>query len=307
MPIIVDTTQVIIGNCIAHLSGDLKKSSDKDEAINLIKHMTFMSLLSFKKQYGATYGNLILACDDRTYWRKEYFPAYKGQRKHSRDDSSLNWDAVFEAINQIKADIKAYFPYKIIQTDGAEADDVIAVLTKYFQTNELSSEGIFDDVPQPILILSSDTDFAQLQKYDNVKQWSPMQKKFVNKGNPLHYLNEHIASGDGGDNFPNILTADKWAEDRATNEDVKDRQKPLKKARLEEFIKRGIEACQTDEERRNWQRNQTLADFDYIPQKITDAILVQYIDQQPNKNRMSLMNFFTKHKMKKLFECVQDF
>ena len=54
-------------------------------------------------------------------------------------------------------------------------------------TKEMGSQTIgepgplFEDeiVPEPFLIVSGDHDFKQLQKFPNVKQWAPAQKKWV--------------------------------------------------------------------------------------------------------------------------------
>jgi hypothetical protein len=101
------------------------------------------------------------------------------------------------------------FHIKFIHIDRAEADDVIAVLTKYAQENELVQEGLVEE-SQKILILSSDKDFKQLQLYPNVKQWSPMQKKYVTatQREIIEYKIEHIVKGDAGDGIPNILSKD---------------------------------------------------------------------------------------------------
>ena len=52
-------------------------------------------------------------------------------------------------------------PYKVIQVERAEADDIIGTIcTEHGQ--QLGGE--------PILILSGDKDFQQLQTYSNVEQ-----------------------------------------------------------------------------------------------------------------------------------------
>ena len=64
----------------------------------------------------------------------------------------------------------------MLDVDGAEADDVIAVLTA-----RLAAHG-------SVLILSSDKDFGQLQKYPNVTQYSPILKRFVKIDNPKMFI-----------------------------------------------------------------------------------------------------------------------
>lgn len=302
--IIVDFSQIAIAVCMVNLSNDLKKGKTSDESYDLIRHMVLYTIMGFKKKF-PDHGDIVIACDSAPYWRKEYFPAYKGQRKHAKSESDLDWNIIFDSIQKLKAEIKEYFPWKVIETPRAEADDIIGVMCKYLNTHELVQDGIFSDEPQPIMICSSDGDHEQLQKYRNVRQWSPMLKKELKvKGNVQHVINEHICRGDGGDNIPNCLTSDQWAIDRSDNVDSKLRQTPVKKARLNEFLENGIEACQTDEEKRNWIRNRTLVDYDYIPTDLQEQIIQTYIDSKPCKNKMKTMTFLAKNRMKKLYDEV---
>ena len=45
------------------------------------------------------------------------------------------------------------------------------------------------------MIVSGDKDFIQLQKYDNVKQYSPITKKLVDGVDPKVYIKEHVLKG----------------------------------------------------------------------------------------------------------------
>ncbi len=302
--IIVDLSQTIISNCIVNIN-ELK--TDDASAKNFIKHLAYSSFLSYKKHYGKEYGKILLACDSTDYWRRDYFPAYKGHRKHSHDADNINWDVIYEAINEIKKDLREHFPYKVIEVNGAEADDVIACICKHLQNNDTTSDGLFEGEPQKILILSSDGDFIQLQKYPNVKQWSPIQKKFVTpKGKVQDYIVEHICTGDSGDNVPNILTSDQWAIDRANNLKPT-RQKSMYKERIANFIKNGIDECSNEEEKRNFIRNQTLVDFEQIPKDIYDSVVKEYESQNPKGNSMKLMMYFSKNRMPLLFSSSGDF
>lgn len=305
MPLLIDLTQTIIANVVVHFRDDLKK--DPKDAKNLIKHSLFNTLLSYKKNYGKEYGELVLACDSKKYWRRDYFPAYKGHRKHDREASDMNWDVVFETINEIKSDLREYFNYKVIEVEGAEADDVIACITKYLQDNELVQEGLFDGEPQKVLVCSADTDFVQLQKYKGVKQWSSIQKKWVKpKVSIPQFIMEHVCTGDSGDNIPNILTPDTWAIDRS-NGDEAIRQTPMRKQRLSKFVENGIAECNTNEERRNFIRNQTLIDFDKIPDRIYNSIIDEYKNYKSMGNKTKLLQYFTQNKMKMLFAEIANF
>ena len=47
---------------------------------------------------------------------------------------------------------------------------------------------------EKVMIVSGDKDFIQLQKYDNVKQYSPITKKLVD-GVDKVYIKEHVLKG----------------------------------------------------------------------------------------------------------------
>ena len=235
---------------------------------------------------------MVIACDSRSYWRKEYFPNYKGMRKKAREESDLDWQVIFDTLSEIRNDLKEHFPYKVLAVDKCEADDIIAVLAQ--STQDFGKH-------EPVMIVSSDKDFKQLHQYDNVKQFSPMLKKqiVVNKKELKEWLIEHIVKGDTGDGIPNILS----------NDDVfmkGERQKPVSSKRLSEFFENGFIGCKTDEERRNWQRNITLVDFNYIPSNVKDAVMISF-EEQPKGDKNSIMNYLIKNKCRLLLDELEDF
>jgi len=256
------------------------------------------SLKSIKKKYTKEYGEMVIACDGQNYWRKQFFPYYKANRKKDREESDLDWGLIFDTINELRQDLEENFQYKVIRVDGAEADDVIATLTKWSQDNGLISTGLYEEA-QKVLIISSDGDFKQLQKYPNVRQWSPMQKKFVQTKEPQNYLMEHIAKA-GDDGIPNILS-----NDNVFVEGI--RQTPVRAARLEEFVELGIDACRNDTERRNWQRNQTLIDFDFIPEHISKAIIDSYMEDNIVGSKQKIMNYLIKTRCRQLLDDIEGF
>ena len=296
--ILVDYSQVALA---AILTFQRELKGTESEVKNLIRHVTLSTLKSYKKKYGKEYGELVICCDGRKYWRKEFFEFYKGMRKSNRDKSDLDWKLIFDTLSEMREDISQHFPYRVMHIDRAEADDIIAVMTQYLQENLLIHEGLVEE-PQKILILSSDKDFKQLQLYPTVKQWSPMQKKYITatKKEIIEHKIEHIVKGDTGDGVPNILSKD----------DVfmkGERQKPMSAKRLQEFFDNGFTACRNDEERRNWHRNTTLVDFDHIPPDVKESIIVSYISSKPKGDKMSIMNYLMEHRCRLLLDEIEDF
>ena len=297
--IILDYSQIALSN-ILPFQNDIKRQSP-EEIKNLIRHTTLSTIKSYKKRYGNEYGEVVIACDGRNYWRKSIFPHYKAHRKANRDKSDLDWGFIFDTLGELRDDLIKYFPYKVLLVDTAEADDIIAILTEYTQENQLIQEGLFAS-PQKVLIVSSDKDFIQLQRNKNVRQWSPMQRKFVEASQKeiQEYTITHIVKGDSGDGIPNILSKD----------DVfvsGDRQKPFSAKRLPEFYEKGIDACKNDEERRNYQRNQTLVNFDSIPMELAQNIVNNYENTKPNGDKNSIMNYLIANQCRLLLNEIEDF
>ncbi len=298
--ILVDFSQTVIAACFANIK-TFNEVEDKKDTKNLIKHIVFNMILSWKRKFG---GRVIIACDSTDYWRKQEFKYYKGHRKHHVDESPLDWEILYETLDELKIEIKETFPYSVLEVIGAEADDIIAVLCSYFQDNELEMTGLIEE-PQEIVIISTDADFMQLQKYPSVKQWNNVTKKMMKCSDPNSFLQEHIAMGDVGDNIPSITTGDDWA--RMRSENVSTRAKPFQSARVKEFHKRGIDACINEEERRNWKRNELLIDFDMIPSRINTMVITKYLDSKPVANKGKVFNYLMSKRMKVLLPHAADF
>lgn len=288
--ILIDYSQVCVAAILA-FSADIKRGSENDKK-DLIRHVALNSLRAYKKKYKKEFGEMVIACDSRNYWRKEFFPNYKGMRKKAREESDLDWGLIFNTLSEIREDLKEHFGYKVIHVDRCEADDVIAVLAE--STQEF---GKFE----PVMIVSSDKDFKQLHEYDNVKQFSPMLKKqiTVNKKELHAWLTEHVVKGDAGDGIPNIMSKDDVFM-------IGERQKNVSSKRLQEFIDNGFSACKNDEERRNWQRNSTLVMFKYIPDDVKESVLEAY-EVPPKGDKNSIMNYLIKHRCRNLLDDIEDF
>ena len=186
--ILLDFSQVCLSGILA--------SGNKDFGEDLVRHMVLNSIRNFKSRF-SNYGELVICCDDKNYWRKQMFPYYKANRKKSREASSLDWNMIFNTLSMIKEEVKENFPYVVLQVESAEADDLIATMVERYGNNG-----------EKIMIVSGDKDFAQLQRYKNVSQYSPITKKMIKVDDPMEYLFEHVIRGDSGDGVPNILSRD---------------------------------------------------------------------------------------------------
>lgn len=294
--IIVDYSQTAISTLMAELRG----RTDAEISTPLIRHMIINALRSYKAKFGKEFGQLVIACDNKKYWRKQLFPYYKANRKKARDDSGFDWHAIFEALNQIKQELAEHFPYPVIEADTAEADDIIASLVLWSQENDLVQEGL-DAVPQPVLILSGDHDFTQLQRYKNVKQYSPIHKKWVKATESIdEIVMEHILMGDKGDGVPNFMSPDDVFVSGG-------RQKPIRKKDLEQWKKLDASYWDGTPHEAGIKRNIQMVDLRMIPQYIVENIINNYTQQKNVRDKSQLLNYFITHKMKNLMEHITEF
>jgi hypothetical protein len=258
---------------------------------NLIRHVVLNILRSYNKQFRTKYGELVLCCDSKRYWRRDVFPFYKIMRKVDREASGVNWDAIFEVMNVIRAELKENFVHKVIDVDGAEADDIIAVLAKTFQKEDT-------------LIISQDKDFIQLQKYDHVTQYNPLTKTYISVNVPEAYLMEHVYYGDRGDGIPNILSADdcfatKTRQKRLTS-------KIFTNLSVNDMGSNDKDSPWTETIKRNYHRNMMLVDFEFIPEDIQKNIIDAFLNTVPAK-RPKFFNYMVEMQLTALLSDIEDF
>jgi hypothetical protein len=281
--IIFDYNQVAISSLMEQI-GSSKKPVEED----LVRHMILNVIRTYVKKFKEKYGpEVIIACDNKNYWRRDIFPEYKASRKKTRDASGHDWTSIFEVLGKIKQELKDHSPYKVIDVDTCEADDIIAVLTmKYSST-------------QNVMILSSDKDFAQLQRYPNVEQYSPILKKSIKEPLPLLQLKQLVIRGDKGDGIPNILSKD----DVFT---TGGRQKPITEAKIINWLNQEPKEFCNEEMLRNYSRNEMLIDLTKIPDGLVDKILDRYDSVKP-KSKNEFMNYMISNRLKNLIEVIDEF
>ena len=276
--ILLDNNQLLIANIFQAM----KYSDISDE--DLIRHMVLNTYRMYVSKFKDKYGEVVICHDSADCWRKEIFPQYKCNRKKNQKKSKHDWNAIFKIILSMRKEIESVFPWKNVSVPHTEADDIIAVLTKQFYQQE------------PIVIVSNDKDFQQLQRYENVKQYSPIKKSFLKCDNPERFLIEHIIRGDASDGIPNILTDDNvfMEEDR--------RQKPCGAKKASQIMETLDDWNTTD----NWKRNQTLVDLNKIPSHIEQEIIKTYNYCVPAEGK-NIFDYFIKHKLVTLLENVEQF
>lgn len=294
--ILIDYSQVAISNLHQQLKGAsaprFNRASGEmefDEGLQpaLLRHMILNSIRRVNREFGTKYGRIVICTDNNQYWRKTAYKHYKANRKKARADSDIDWNLVFQTLNELRDELRDTFPYKVMNISMAEADDVIAVITKHFHTQE------------KILILSGDKDFQQLQVYPNVEQYSPVQNQFIKPADPVLFLKEHIIRGDVGDGIPNYLSPDDVFV-------VGGRQKAIMSAKVENWLKQQPEEFCDETTLKNYMRNKMLVDLTQIPMDVEEAILAEF--QVPIIGNVSkIYSYLVKHRMKNLLELIREF
>ena len=275
--ILIDFTQTIIAGLMAQL-----KMNGGEVSEDMLRHMILNSVRNYQKKYAPDYGEIVLCTDSSHTWRKDFYPMYKANRKKTRDASDLDWKMLFDTLQIVKEEIRDNFPYRYMYVEQCEADDIIAILVKHAR--------------EPVMIVSGDKDFQQLHKYDYVKQWSPNLNKLITCDNPDLFLKEHILTGDKSDGIPNILSNDDCFAEGI-------RQTPLRKGIKDSYLRMTIE--KDDKYYRNYLRNQTLIDLEFIPQNIEDKILNEYENTIPVKGKV--FDYLRVHRLNELLNHVEDF
>ncbi len=280
--ILVDLNQVLISNYMAQTKGQEMPN------IAMFRHMVLNSIRGYNLKFKEEYGEQILCSDASDPWRRELFPNYKYQRRQGREENPDTWINLFDIIMEVKDEISKNLPYMVLHVEKAEADDIIAVLCRDANHNK-----------EPVMIVSGDKDFIQLQKYDKVKQYSPIQKKFVGTDlNPVVFLHEQIIKGDRSDGIPNILS-----DDNVFVAGIK--QQPIHKKRLEEWSKLDNIPLGSIT-RLNYQRNKKLIDLEEIPIQLQENIINRYRTYKV-PNRSKLLQYFIDNKLKSLMTNINDF
>ena len=279
--ILIDNSQIVLANIFQ----TIKYNPDINE--DFLRHLVLNTYRMYRTKF-SDYGELVICNDAGNGWRRGVFPHYKMNRKRQQAASHVDWDSIFDALNSIRDEVRDHLPYRNITVDRCEADDIIGVLTRLLCQTE------------SVMIVSGDKDFQQLQRYDNVRQYSPIQKKFLECERPESFLYNHIVKGDVSDGVPNVLSDD----DTFVVEGK--RQKPMN-AKAKARVKEIVEGKEVDETvLRNYDRNKRMIDLDYTPIEYVEAIQNAYMNQTVPP-RSGLLNYFIDKGLKNLMDNIEEF
>ena len=289
--IVIDLSQTLYASILAY---DIK-SPDKID-INLFRHLCLNAIHNILSKFKFDYGNkIIIACDSKVNWRKDLFPYYKYNRKKSRDNSNIDWSKIFENFEIIKDEIKQVFKhYKTIEVEGAEADDIIYCTAKYcYNRNE------------KLLIISSDKDLVQLQKYNNIKQFDSIRKIYKETDDPIKFLEYQVFKGDSSDGIPNILSPSNTYYTGI-------RSKPLRESKIKEWLDDPAftfnpKQVLGEDIYNRYELNNKLIDLSNLPKNLFEEKTSIIESPFNSRDNNELLDYMCKNRLSNLIQHIQDF
>lgn len=244
--ILVDFSGLIIAGAMT------QKKPVVDEG--MLRHNCINTLLSVKKRFGAKYGEMVICCDSNNYWRKDIYPHYKGNRVESKEESTFDWKLFYTYLEKIKAEIKEVFPYRLLEINRLEADDIIGTLA-------LTAK-------EDTVIYSRDQDFIQCLSNPRVKLWLANEKKLYEKLKPYEaewHLFEKVCQGDRGDFIPNIFS-------NITDLELGIKQKSCTAKNVELLYKSDTDPLWTETLKKRFEENSKLISLKLVPDNYKEQI-----------------------------------
>lgn len=292
---LVDFSQLVISTVMATFK------PGEEITVDTMRHLCLNTIRANVSKNKQRYPTVVICVDNAKdgYWRRDVASYYKKNRSKSREESEWDWTTIFEGMATVVQELKDHMPYKVIDKTKTEADDAIAVLCKHIYQNHPGCQ---------ILITSSDGDFTQLHKFKTVKQWSPIQKKWVSckHGSPRNDLRFKIIKGDkkdaiAGVNCRSDYVITKEEGERAPAISTKKTLEPLLKA--DNPLEIGI---LSEEQTKRYLENEVLLDFEKIPDYIRDPIIDEF-DSGAVAPRRKMYPYFVSRRLVKLTESMSDF
>jgi len=286
------------GTFFAALHADLKDNKEPD--FSQIQHIILNMIRSYNAKFRHSYGNMVI-CFDSHSWRQDVFPEYKWVRKNAKDDSKLDWGQIMKYFTDIQKDITNNFPYQTVQTQGAEADDIIGVLTK--------------DIKEKTLIISNDKDLVACTKNLSVDMYRPYAKSMFSVDDSIRFEFELIISGDKVDGVPNIKCSDDFFKKQ--QQDKEKGIKPLRSPAVTQKLKDELWICYNTNVLRdkleelgytkNYLRNWKLIGINNQPNILVNQIKSEFNKKHGLNSDGKTLQYLQKHKMYLLAKCCSDF
>jgi len=245
---------------------------------------------------------VIVAVDDKNQWRKSYYSRYKESRKKKKKKSEHDWNLIYTHINSLAADLKHSFPFKLLKVRSAEADDIIAVLSRKMKNDTI--------------IVARDEDYFQLfAKRDNIMVLDPLAQ-VLHTSDSIPDVKDFILGlifmGQKKDDIPNIYTPNDWGLTESTDGKRRPGFGPKKWESIKDDLRGFIEAGYINKAygrvdlSKNLKRNRVLVDFDKIPSTIVQRIVDCYNSRSNLPPSENTYLYFEKHNMRSFLDRIHQ-
>ena len=236
------------------------------------------TIINLKMKYKCDFSNMFIACDCRRHniWRVPLFNDYKANRIKLKKTKNVGSDLQKYSYTNLLPYVSNKLKINRLSHNNAEADDIIAIITKYIRRNDKNAK---------ILIIANDKDYLQLvddkEKIDilNINGKSILSNSV---GTNKEDLLSKIILGDPADNIKGCFnrcgekTSIKYAKDSNLLEAAFNKQ---------------------DGSKKKFDLNSLIIDFENIPKEIVDyveSIVVKIIKFKKVSENKKITSFFEK-------------
>ncbi len=277
---------------------------DDQTLAGMASHMALTTLNKYYKQFKP---DKVVMAFDRSSWRKTYtaerpqLKPYKGNRRKDQSPAqALKYERFMNHLAEFENLIIKHTTIITLAADTLEADDLIAGFCQSHPNDEL-------------IVISADSDLAQLMKHDNVSLISPATDKeqatltkFDN--DPEYYLFQKCVRGDATDNIQSAYPRVRSTRIKEVYDDALDGDG----YKFVTFMKE----TWTDHEQRTWtveemfKHNQVLIDLEKQPshiRELMDTTIKSEISTSKQFSYFHILKFIGKYELVKIKDNIENF
>ncbi len=281
-----------------------QKDDDSETIKGMAVHIALTTLNKYYKEY--TPRKRVVMTFDRSSWRKEHtannphLKPYKGNRRTDLTQAQEQKYADFQNhLTEFEQIIRDYTTILALAGDRLEADDLMAGFVQ---------QHLDDD----IVIITADSDIAQLFKHTNVNIISPATNKPQSLEkydyDPDYYLFQKCIRGDSTDNiqsaYPRVRqTRIKEIYDDVNNSDGYKYVKFMKETWIDQ---KGITHIVED----MFKENQILINLEKQPldiREIMNSVITEELELNKKFSLFHFLKFLGKHELNKIKESIDNF
>jgi len=269
------------------------------------------ALVTLQKYYRMHKPDKVVMAFDRKSWRKEFTASeeciskmpYKGNRRQGMTPKQEEkYKRFLGHIKEFEALITEHTAIITLAAPHLEADDMIAGYVQRFCTEE------------EIVIISTDTDYLQLMRYEDVLIMSPATDKIQElseyDGDPLFYIFVKCIRGDSSDNVRSAFPRVRMARLKKAYTDPFEYENLMKETWSVTELEDGKEVTRNFVVGKLFQENQKLIDLSKHPEDIRE-LLDYSLDKCLNRERkfsmMFIMRFIGKYDLNRIRENIDTY